>query len=295
MKDSIQRVINTIRHESSDRIPRGEIMIDDSIVEKELACGMVGFEERLEFSSFMGLDIYCLSPQHIHPGGLPQPEDLIWPDLRGWVDRSGLFTFAILDGSFGWGGRIFGFEKFFGMCLRDQPGLRDFNTRVERLNRDLGRRLADQGVHGLILADDLAYTGGLFVSPATMAEHFLPCISRQAEDLLSLGLPLFFHSDGNFMSILPRIAAMGFHGFHCIDPDSNMDVAEVRSRAGRDLCLWGTITARELERCADQNAHEPLSRKIRDEACSGSFILGTTSGLFKGLRIDVLESVYSRM
>jgi uroporphyrinogen decarboxylase len=295
MKDSIQRVINTIQHKSSDRIPRGEIIIDDSIVEKELACGMVGFDERLQFSSLLGLDICCLSPQPVHSGGLPQPEDLVWPDLRKWVDRSGLFTFAILDGSFGWGGRIFGFEKFFSICLRDQPGLRDFNQGVERLNRDLGRRLAEEGIHGLILADDLAYTGGLFVSPRTMEEHFLPCLSRQADNLLSMGLPLFFHSDGNFMDILPRIAAMGFHGFHCIDPDSNMDVAVVRSRAGRDLCLWGTLTARELEGCEDQKAQECLSRRIADHSSSGSFILGTTSGLFKGLRIDGLRSIYSRV
>ncbi|PKN26299.1 MAG: hypothetical protein CVU64_18120 [Deltaproteobacteria bacterium HGW-Deltaproteobacteria-21] len=295
MKDSVQRVIDTIRHGSCDRIPRGEITIDDSVVENALACGSVGFDERLQFSSLLGLDIYCLSPQHIHSGDLPQPGDLVWPDLRSWVDRSGLFTFAILDGSFGWGGRILGFEKFFGLCMRDKAALRDFNRGVETLNRNLGRLLADEGIHGLVLADDLAYTSGLFVSPGTMEEHFLPCLSGQAENLLSLGLPLFFHSDGNYLDILARIAAMGFHGFHCIDPDSNMDVAEVRSRAGRDLCLWGTLSARELERCGGSKECEGMITTIRNAASAGPFILGTTSGLFKGLRIGELQSIYSRI
>lgn len=296
MQGSIQRVTGTIRQGSCDRIPRGEINIDDSVVMDGLGCRLVGFEERLEFCSILGLDIYCLAPLPGTPSNrLPQPGELSWPDLKAWVDQSTLFTFAVLDGSFGWGIRIFGFQRFFALTVKDHESLRDFNAQVERLNRELSVRLAGEGIHGLILADDIAHRNGLFVGPQAMAEHFLPSLSRQAEQILSLGLPLFFHSDGDFMDILPQISAMGFHGFHCIDPDSNMNLAEVRSRAGRQLCLWGTLTGRELERCAEPKEREGLIRSTRDAASAGSFILGTTSGLYKGLRIDVLQSIYGQM
>jgi len=293
MKGSIQRVASTILNGSSDRIPMGEITIDDQVVKKALSCSQVGFEERLQFSSLLGLDIYCLSMQYQTPsGGLPQHQHISFPDLREWTTQSGLFTFAILDGSFGWGGRIFGFEKFFSLCMREQTVLRDFNREVETLNLELGRRLADKGIHGFLLADDLAYAGGLFVSPRTMKERFLPSLSRQSEGLLSLGLPLFFHSDGNYLGILPAIAGMGFHGLHCIDPECNMDVAQIRAGAGRDLCVWGTLSARDLERCSDSGECEKIVMKIRNGASGGPFILGTTSGIFNGLRIEGLQSIH---
>lgn len=296
MQNSIQRVTSVIQEGFCDRIPRGEITIDDSVVMDSLGCRRVGFEERLRFCLLLGADIFCLAPLPGSPSDrLPQPSDLIWPDLKDWVDRSNLFTFAVLDGSFGWGIRIFGFKRFFALTFKDHDKLRDFNAQVERLNRELSARLADRGIHGVILADDIAHSNGLFVGPRATAEHFLPSLSRQAEQILSLGLPLFFHSDGDFMDILPRISAIGFHGLHCVDPDSNMDLTEVRARVGKGLCLWGTLTARELERCADPNQKEGLMRNIRDAASSGSFILGTTSGLFKGLRVDRLRSIYNQI
>jgi len=274
----------------------GEITIDDPVVKNVLSCTRVSFEERLQFCSLLSLDIYCLSMQYQTPAGeLPQPQSIRFPELTEWVDRSGLFTFAVLDGPFGWGGRIFGFEKFFSLCMREQTVLRDFNKAVERLNQELGRRLAGEGIHGLLLADDLAYTGGLFVSPRTMKEHFLPSLSRQSGSLLSLGLPLFFHSDGNYLDMLPAIAGMGFHGLHCIDPDCSMDAARVRSVAGRNVCLWGTLSARELERCSDTGECERMVEKIRSAASGGRFLLGTTSGLFQGIRVDRMQAIYSRI
>jgi uroporphyrinogen decarboxylase len=181
------------------------------------------------------------------------------------------------------------------MIIRDQEGLQKFNREIECLNRELSTRLADHGVMGLILADDMAHSNGLFAGPDVMLHHFLPSLSRQAEQILSLGLPLFFHSDGDFMRILPQISAIGFHGLHCIDPDSNMDLAEVRSRVGKECCLWGTLTARDLERCAVAEEREHVVLGVRDAVSAGRFILGTTSGLFKGLRIDVLQSIYNQI
>ena len=278
---------------SCDRIPRGEITIDDCVVMDGLECGSVGFEERLRFCSLLGLDLFCLAPRVSHsPERLPQPGDFVWPDLKRWVEESGLFTFAVLDGAFGWGVRIFGYQRFFALTLRSKEALRDFNAQVEALNLELSVRLAGEGIHGLILADDIAHSSGLFVSPNAMAEHFLPSLSRQAGQILRLGVPLFFHSDGDFMRVLPQISAIGFHGFHCIDPECKMNLAAVRSEVGNKACLWGTISARQLEACRGTDGCDQMVGKIKGDASSGSFILGTTSGLFKGIRVDTLRTIY---
>ena len=293
---AFRRAADVIRHRPVDRVPRGEITIEDEVVRGALGCAHVGFEERLRFSSSLGLDIHCLSPKCPLPSGtLPNARDFVWPDLRSWVDASGLFIFAVLDGSFGWGGKIFGFMKFLTLSIHGQETLREFNRSVESLNRDLSLRLADQGVHGLILAEDLAYQSGLFVGPGAMKNLFLPSLARQAEGMLSLGVPVFFHSDGNYMAILPEISAMGFHGLHCIDPDSSMDTQTIRSLVGPEVCLWGTMTARELERWITPAGLEEGRKRIRDAAGAGSFIAGTTSGLFKGLRVERLRALYEKI
>lgn len=293
---SIQRVSAAIQRRPVDRIPKGEITIEDEVVRDALGCAEVGFEERLRFTSLLGLDIYCLSPRwDTPPSVLPNARDFAWPDLRSWVDRSGLFVFAVLDGAFGWGVKLFGFMKFLTLSVNGEETLRDFHRGIESLNGELARGLADQGVHGFILADDIAYQSGLYVGPKAMRRQFLPSIAHQAEEMLSLGLPVILHSDGNYLDILPEISAIGFHGLHCIDPESGMVLEELRPRVGSALCLWGTLSARELERCLAPEGRADALKKIGDAAAAGSFMVGTTSGLFKGLKIEALRALYEKI
>ena len=292
----LQRVVAALQRRPLDRIPKGEITIEDEVVRDALGCAKVGFEERLRFTSLLGLDIFCLSPKSPElSGGLPNARALHWPDLRSWVDRSGLFVFAVLDGAFGWGVKLFGFMKFLPLFIHEEETLRDFQRGIESLNSELARDLAGRGVHGFILADDVAYQSGLFVGPNAMRRHFLAPLARQAEAMLSLGLPVFFHSDGNYLDILPEISAVGFHGLHCIDSESGMDVDAIRSQVGPALCLWGTLSARELERSPVPEARAETLRKIQSAAADGSFMVGTTSGLFKGLQIEALRALYERI
>ena len=57
--NSRERIFAAIRHEKTDRIPRGEIFIDDAVVSSFLNCAEVGFDERWEFVRSLGLDLVC--------------------------------------------------------------------------------------------------------------------------------------------------------------------------------------------------------------------------------------------
>jgi uroporphyrinogen decarboxylase len=292
----LERVRRAVHHLAPDRIPRGEIVIDDAVIADTLRCPRIGFEERQEFASLLGLDIVCLSAQHpTEKGELPEPGDLLWPDLEHWTRRSELFVFAILDGPFGWGMKVFGFSRFLTLPHRSPEGLQDFAARVEILNANLGSRLSDNGVHGLILADDLAYPQGLLMGPQITREQFLPSLARQAEELMALNLPLFFHSDGNITEIVPALADMGFHGLHCVDSKSGMDWRDLWTRYAGRLCLWGTLTVDDLAaaRATETMAH--LATGIREACSGGGFILGTTSGLFKGMDVEALRRLYEQV
>ncbi|MEW6668979.1 MAG: uroporphyrinogen decarboxylase family protein [Thermodesulfobacteriota bacterium] len=293
---SLERVRRAIQHHPPDRTPRGEILIDDAVIESAVSRRRIGFEERSEFASLLGLDIICLSPQGPSPQGeLPEPGDLPWPDLQQWTRQTGLFVFGILDGPLGWGGKLFGYKRTLTLPIRSPEAWNDFSGKVERLNADLAERISDQGVHGLILADDLAYPGGLLMGSRITKDMILPSLARQAHRMLSGGLPTFFHSDGNITEIIPALAGIGFHGLHCIDPKSGMDWRDLKCRYAGRLCLWGTLTVDDLAQSRDREFLTDLAGKIRETCAGGGFILGTTSGIFKGLDVEALRGIYEQV
>lgn len=292
--DSRERVRLAIQHRETDRIPKGEICIDDSVIKKDLNCINVGFEEKVEFIKKLGLDIICLSP--IYPvlnSDLPISKDFAWPHLSDWLLRSDLFAFAILDGVFGWGTRILGFREFLTLPMRSPKALLNFIERIEGLNIELAKGLADEGIDGLIIADDVAYQKGLLTSPEIMRRYFFPSLALQVEEMASEGIPVFFHSDGNLNTIMREIIQTGFNGLHCIDPNSDMDIVDLKLRYGEKLCLWGSLDANDLTRSHDRAYSRKLMDTILSVAPKGGFILGTTCGIFEGLDLNRLSAIYS--
>ncbi|MFH1123786.1 MAG: uroporphyrinogen decarboxylase family protein, partial [Pseudomonadota bacterium] len=277
------RVLTAIHQGRTDRIPKGELCIEDGVIRKELGLEKVGFEERYEFVNRLGLDIMCMNP--VYPaskGGLPDAGELVWPDLEAWVHRSGLFTFALLDGAFGWGIKIFGFKAFLLLPVRDPGLLQEFIRGVEELNIRVAAMLIDQGVDGLIIAEDIAYRGGLLAGPEIVRRHFLPSLARQVGEMARGDRPIFFHSDGNLTEVMSDLVDMGFKGLHCIDRHSGMDISDLKHRYGEALCFWGTLAVEDVARSGDPSYREGLVEGLLSIGPNGGFIAGTTSGLFEG-------------
>ncbi|OAT80751.1 hypothetical protein A6M21_12960 [Desulfotomaculum copahuensis] len=285
-----------IGHRVPDRPPRGEICIDDALVRSVLGCAIVGFAERREFARRLGLDIICLSP--VFPvetagGGMPAVAEAAWPDLDRWVRESDLFVFVMLDGAFGWGARLWGYEHFFSTVARESPELTDLIRAVERFNLELAERAAGAGAMGVLIADDIAYRRGPVVHPAVLRRHFFPSLARQAAGLTELRVPVFFHSDGNLDELLADIAGAGFHGLQCIEAAAGMDIGRIKRQYGDRLCLWGNLDPEELILPRSRPELRNTVQALIDVASpGGGYIFGTSSGLIKGMRVENLQVVY---
>jgi len=290
---SRERVHTAIQHGRTDRIPKGELCIEDGVIRKELGIERIGFPERYEFVRRLDLDIITLSP--VYPelkGRLPGAGDLAWPDLDVWVDRSGLFTFALLDGAFGWGVRIFGFKAFLLLPVRAPALLKELIHGVEELNNRVATMLIDRGIDGVIIAEDIAYRRGLLAGPEVMRRHFLPSLGRQVRGMTREDRPVFYHSDGNFEVVMSDLAEIGFKGLHCIDRHSGMEILVLQEKYGNSLCFWGTLTAEDVAGSADPAYREGLVARMGSIGAKGGFIAGTTSGLFEGIDTASLASIY---
>lgn len=294
MLNSKERVQAAISRRSLDRIPRGELVIDDELVRRRFGGGPVGFEERAAFIGELGLDLVTLAPAYPAgpeiPGKLAEP----LPDLERWALETPLFTFALLDGAFGWGTRTQGYTEFLMMLSRGSSlSCRALIEKVERLNRELITGLIGRGADGIIIADDIAYTRGLMVNPQTLRELFFPSLARQLE-AASGKVPIFFHSDGNYSPVIPDLLDCGFQGLQCFEKQAGMDPLKLKS-SYPGLCFWGTLEVEDLQRATEGPYLEKLASEIDALSRDKGFILGTTCGLFQGINLPGLSAVYRKV
>lgn len=297
VKDTItprDRVSMAIMRRETDRVPSGELLIEEDVISHVLNLPGAGFEEKAGFLNRLGLDIFCLAPACPDwDGSLPDAGDIGWPDIKRWTGETENFVFAILDGAFGWGFKAFGFEKFITLPLRSPKTLSALVAGVERLNTGLISLLAGLGINGIIIADDIAYQKGLLSGPPVMRKHFFPSLARQVSAASREGLPVFFHSDGNMNEAVSDLIEAGFTGLQCIEKGAGMDLLRLKREYGKSLCLWGGIDAGDLMPSPDPAQLENLYHAIAPALSGGGFILGTNSGIFNGMDIDSLQKIYS--
>ena len=162
--DNKTRVKAAITHLPVDRVPCAELIINDKLIEELHSTKIVDFEHRLDFIRVLGLDAICVHPLFQPAQAKPTADSAVFRDLDKWVN-TGRFIFAVLDGPLGWGTRILGFEQLMSKLGRKHADYLDLSIFVEKLNFALIEKLASQGIDGIILADDIAFTQGVYIRP----------------------------------------------------------------------------------------------------------------------------------
>lgn len=294
MISSKERVRAAVGRRHVDRIPRGELVIDEELIRRSFKRDRIGFEEKAAFIKELRLDLVTLAPAYPAGPDVPVRLESPLPDLEKWTSRTPLFTFALLDGPFGWGTRTQGYTEFLVAFSRSSfRSCGAFIEKVEQLNCGLITDLVDRGVDGIIIADDLAYQRGLMVNPETLREIYFPSLARQLE-AAGEEVPLFFHSDGDYSLIIPDLIDCGFAGLQCFEKTAGMDPLKLKALYP-ELCFWGTLEVEDLQRAHKSAYLERLLFEIGTLSQEGGFILGTTCGLFQGIDLEGLKAVYSQL
>jgi uroporphyrinogen decarboxylase len=295
-RDSKSLVRRTIKRQAVDRIPAGELCIDDAVVSAFTGTARVGFEQRRQVADRLGLDLICLGAQYgpgSESGALPSAHAVDLNAVQEWAEQTDRFIFVLLDGGFQWGLKQWGFQKFLTMVMRQSADVPGLLQHVETLNRRLTRRAADLGADGVVIADDIAYRNGLLLPPDRIKELFLPSLARQTEACHAAGLAAFFHSDGNLNAILEDIAGSGFDGLQCIESAAGMDLAEIRADYGHKLCFWGNLDPACM---AEDLSVNTIDARVEAVLASGSrnggLIFGTSSGLYQGMQLGSIDRAY---
>ncbi|MGC8877640.1 MAG: uroporphyrinogen decarboxylase family protein [Anaerolineae bacterium] len=146
--------------------------------------------------------------------------------------------------------------------LTDPGWIHDFNrvytdffkAHFEVLFEELG--LPD----GIWLYDDIAYRNGLFASPRTLHELFLPYYAELTDFFHSRGLPVILHSCGNVTQALPLIIEAGFDGLHPMEIKAGCNPFRFAEQYHDRLVLIGGLDVRMLE----TNDRQTIVRGVSD-------------------------------
>lgn len=283
----IERILAALRHEWVDRIPKGEFYLEDGFVTQLL--GMkenVQFKDRVEACEFLGLDALAFSPFYSHDSKVP-----VWDVFKQWRKETDFFIFAIIDGPFQGTAKLFSsFSDFLVAIAKRDPIILELAAKVVAANVQLGLDALKLGANGLIIADDIAYQRGTFISPDQLREFFFPSLMDQVGILQAQKSPIFFHADGNILPVLTDIIASGINGIHSLDFSSFADIAKVKKAAENSLCLMGGY---DLGWFSEENRTEKASELLAVASGGGGYIFGSSAGILgRELPVKQVTEVY---
>ena len=214
-------------------------------------------------------------------------------------DLSGRDYFLMIDGDATFS--IPGGDQMaaFSMRLVDDPqGLKDEAARNvdEALRR--AESLQRRGVlDGFVMCADYCLNTGPFLSPPMFGEFVAPYLARLIAGYRELGFYTIKHTDGNIMPILDQLVAARPHALHSLDPQGGVDIAEVKRRVGRQVCLIGNVHCGQLDTGTDEEAVESARYALRHGMPGGGYIFSTSNCIYTGMplaRYELMLDVWRR-
>lgn len=280
---AIELVHRAINHEETDQIPAGEIRIN-----QQLGLAILGSKGPItpkKLESLLGLLEMDLVSLHVpdlveHDRKLQFNKQAFSKEIGSFVQGDQYFIFVVISGPWSFLSKKIGTTELLRRIYTDRQSVTDYFKAIAKELQKLIRYLEDKGAHGIMLADDIAYNEGLFAPVNVLKELLFPWYVEIREHHTG---PLFFHSDGRTMEIIPQIIAAGFNGLHPIDRNAGMSLREVKKKYGNKLCLMGSLNPNILFTGNEEDIIHSVAEALTIGGAGGGYVFGTSSGLSSGM------------
>jgi uroporphyrinogen decarboxylase len=179
----------------------------------------------------------------------------------------------------------------FSYRLADEPGKVKAQA-AEMVENALqrGERLRKHGgLDAFALCADYCFNTGPFLGPALFSEFVTPYLARLTKGYRDMGFYVIKHTDGNIMPILDQLAQTKPHALHSLDPQGGVDIAEVKRRVGRELCLIGNVNCGLLDTGTDEQVIESCRYALKHGMPGGGYIFSTSNCIYTGMRLSRYE------
>jgi len=150
---------------------------------------------------------------------------------------------------------------------------------------------------GFALCSDYCFNTGPFLSPAMFDEFVTPYLARLTRGYREMGFYTIKHTDGNIMPILDSLVETRPHALHSLDPQGGVDMAEIKRRVGKQVCLIGNVNCGLLDTGTDEQAVESARYALKHGMPGGGYIFSTSNCVYTGMdlrRYDLILDVWRR-
>ncbi len=169
--------------------------------------------------------------------------------------------------------------------LADEPDQlkREAASWVDGALRRAERFRKHGGLDGFALCADYCFNTGPFLSPAQFGEFVTPFLARLIRGYREMGFYTIKHTDGNILPILDQLVQAGPHALHSLDPQGGVDLAEVKRRYGRQVCLIGNVNCGLLQTGTDAEAADSARYALRHGMPGGGYVFSTSNCVYTGM------------
>ncbi len=174
--------------------------------------------------------------------------------------------------------------------LREKPNeVHERYRKHAQAAKERGARLADSGADGVTMCSDYCFNVGPFLSPPMFREFVTPYLTEIIASHRANGLFTIKHTDGNIMPILDQLVEAEPTAIHSIDPQANVDLAEVKRLVGDRVALCGNVNCGLMQTGTDDEVRNDVLRSLRDGMPGGGYIFSTSNCAFRGLPLERYE------
>jgi uroporphyrinogen decarboxylase len=150
--------------------------------------------------------------------------------------------------------------------------------------------LAGKGLFdGFALCTDYCFNSGPFLSPTQFSEYVTPYLDRLIQGYRDMGFYVIKHTDGNVMPIIGQLVGCRPHALHSLDPQAGVDIAEVKRKYGRKICLIGNVNCGLLQTGTEEEVIESARYALRSGMPGGGYIFSTSNCVYPGMPLERYE------
>ena len=182
--------------------------------------------------------------------------------------------------------------------LRDQYRHREqfarLRDRVLKFDMGVLESWLEIGVDGVWFSDDWGTQEGLLINPNLWRELYKPHYDKLFRLVHDGGAHVWLHSCGNVMQIIPDLIEIGLDVLNPIQSRA-MDVDELASRFGGELCFWGGL---DVQATVPRGTPEDIDREVRHLVDvlgrpNGGYLGGTSHTILPDAPLDNIRAVFA--
>jgi uroporphyrinogen-III decarboxylase len=276
-----ENVVVTLKHSSPSWLPRGELFFTRKFLDVYFPDSQGDYTEQTASAAcLLGLSVVGVDLNEEWSRSLLRQGN--YGRLRDY------FTVGYINGPVAQAIMQRGFRQAMICIKKDRRTLSDIVSGALKDFEETCGLAGKNGLSAIALADDIAGSKGLLLSPGDFADVVLPYYRQIAQIIKSNDLYAFFHSDGDTRTIIEPLIGAGYDCIHPVDAQAGLDLYDLKKTFGNRVSFMGHIDI--INRDEGQIAQEV--KHVEDVFKEGGLILGSTCGLSMETISDRLHALY---